>query len=60
MNQDIRLHYYNDNIQKPVKGTDIRGAEEMRNYRSEGLLNIYNYAQENGYNEIWEPVRAVR
>lgn len=59
-NHDIRLHYYNDSIQWHVRGVDIRGAEEMRNYRKEGLLNIYTYAQENGYNELWQPERIAR
>ncbi len=58
-NQDIRLHYYNDSVTKVHKGADVRGAEEMRNYRKEGLLSIYTYAQENGYNELWHPMRLV-
>ena len=58
-NQDIRLHYYGDSINRKFKGVDIRGAEEMRNYRREGLLNIYSYAQENGYNELWNVTSAA-
>ena len=59
-NQDIRLHYYSDNKMKIRRGIISRGAEEMRNYRKEGLRNIYTYAQENGYNELWQPARMVK
>ena len=59
-NKDIRLHYYSNNLHKIRRRADIRGAEEMRNYRREGLLSIYSYAQENGYNELWQPVRTAK
>ena len=59
-NKEIRLHYYDDSFRQVRRGVDIRGAEEMRNYRSAGLLNIYNYAQENGYDDIWQPLQIAR
>jgi hypothetical protein len=59
-NHDIRLHYYDSSSHREFRGADIRGAEEMRNYRREGLLSIYTYAQENGYNELWYPAGAAR
>ena len=59
-NKEIRLHYYDDRLHQPKHGANIRGAEEMRNYKSTGLLNIYNYAQENGYDDIWLPTQIAR
>ena len=55
-NKDIRLHYYNNTLELS-RTIDIRAAEEMRNYGRVGLLKIYNYAQENGYDEQWQPMR---
>ena len=59
-NQSMRLFYYNGSIRNILRGADIRGAEEMRTYRQEGLLNIYSYAQENGYSEKWQPARVAK
>ncbi len=54
-NRTIRLHYYGDDVARKKSSIDIRATDEMRNYRRESLLSIYNYAQENGYNELWYP-----
>ncbi len=59
-NKDIRARYYEHPSSQTDKDTDIRGAKEMRNYRGEGLRNIYQYAQENGYSDLWQPVRAAK
>lgn len=56
-NQNIRL-YFND--KRTLIGPDIRAAEEMRNYRREGLLKIYTYAQENGFNVKWQPAKMSK
>lgn len=53
-NNDI-LSHYRAGIQKYSQTIDIRGSQDMKYYRSEGLGSIYLFAQENGYNEIWTP-----
>jgi len=54
-NKDIQMHYYKEGIRKFSQSIDLRGSEEMKNYRPGGLMQIYTYARENGYNEIWTP-----
>lgn len=59
-NKDIRFHYDSAGI-KPSEGkVHLRGVEEMRNYQQDGLKNIYLYAKENGYNELWYPTQVAR
>lgn len=35
--------------------SDLKAAQDMLNYRKDGLESIYLYAKENGYDEIWQP-----
>lgn len=59
-NKDIRFHYYKDGTMQYSQGVNLRGAEEMRNYRQAGLKSIYLYAKENGYDELWYPATLKR
>lgn len=34
---------------------ESHNVEQMRNYRAERLINIYSWASDNGYREIWIP-----
>ena len=58
-NQSICL-YCDDNEQKSEGILSVKVSDDMRNYRKPGLLRIYDYAQENGYNEKWEPLKTIR
>lgn len=37
----------------------IEKHQDMRNYQEKRLLNIYNWALKNGYDEIWTPKQKV-
>lgn len=59
-NKDIRFRYDSVGVE-PSKGKiHLRGVEDMRNYQQDGLKNIYLYAKENGYNELWYPPQVAR
>lgn len=59
-NKDIRFYYYKDGVAEYKRGVHLRGAAEMRNYQQDSLKNIYGYAKENGYNDLWYPARSIK
>ncbi len=59
-NKDIRFHYDSVGVKTSEGKVYLRGVEEMRNYQQDGLKNIYLYAKENGYNELWYPTQVAR
>lgn len=60
-NDRLPAQYYLDHlIVRNKQLADInRNYKMMRNYNSDKMLFLYNIAQENGYDVLWEPKRIV-